>query len=142
LFPEFLRRARFQFEIVRETILCDRGQSSPNKCADVSALGAPLIVNWRELRSIFNELVPDEPVVTQPLDEPVTVAEPEARQSEEPQAARVPLPPLRASIADVPEVAMPSAPAGRSKAERAKEGRFVALERRRGHPLPLSDPRY
>lgn len=142
LFPEFLRRARFQFEIVRETILCDRGKSSPNKCADVSALGAPLIVNWRELRSIFNELVPDEPVVTQPLDEPVTAAEPEAKQNEDAQVARTPLPPLRASLADVPEVAAPSAPVARSKAEKAKEGRFIARERRRDHPLPLSDPRF
>ena len=141
LFPEFLRRARFQFEIVRETILCDRGKSSPNKCADVSALGAPLIVNWRELRSIFNELLPEEPVVTQPLDKPATASEQEEKPVAEPQGARIPLPPLRASIADVPEVVAPSAPVARSKVEKAKEGRFIAVERRRDHPLPLSDPR-
>jgi len=141
LFPEFLRRARFQFEIIRETILCDRGKSSPNKCADVSALGAPLIVNWRELRSIFNDLLPEELVVTQPLDEPATASAPDATQTVEPQGARIPLPPLRASIVDVPEVAAPSAPVARSKAEKAKEGRFIATERRRDHPLPLSDPR-
>ena len=141
LFPEFLRRARFQFEIIRETILCDRGKSSPNKCADVSALGGPLIVNWRELRSIFNELLPEEPVVTQPLDEPVVASTPEEKPVSEPQGTRIPLPPLRASIVDVPEIAAASVPMARSKAEKAKEGRIIALERRRGHPLPLSDPR-
>lgn len=141
LFPEFLRRARFQFEIIRETILCDRGKSSPNKCADVSALGAPLIVNWRDLRSIFNELLPNEPVAAQPLAEPVAVAEPEASQTDTLSNVRAPLPPLRASLAEVPEVVETTAPVGRTKAERAKEGRFVAKERRRDHPLPLSNPR-
>lgn len=140
LFPEFLRRARFQFEIIRETILCDQGKSSPDKCADVSALGAPLIVNWRDLRSIFNELLPNEPVETQPSD---AVGD-AARTQEEVGASKAvttPLPPLRASLADVPEVAATSVSMTRGKKEKAKEGRKVAIERRRGHPLPLSNPR-
>jgi len=128
LFPEFLRRARFQFEIIREMILCDRGKSTPDKCADVSALGAPLIVNWRDLRSIFRELLPDEADVT---------------PSQENDKALIALPPLRASLADVPEVVpeVVGVPRRRTKASRAKEGRFIARERRRNHSLPLSNPR-
>lgn len=56
LFGEFLRRARFQFEIVREMVLCDRGENAAVKCADVSALGAPLIAHWRDATSIMREI--------------------------------------------------------------------------------------
>jgi len=56
VFPEFLRRAQFQFEIVRATALCDRGETPSAKCADVSALGAPLILRWRRAGSIMADM--------------------------------------------------------------------------------------
>lgn len=56
VFPEFLRRAQFQFEIVRATALCDRGETPAAKCADVSALGAPLILRWRRASSIMADM--------------------------------------------------------------------------------------
>src|SRR5690606_3123993 len=56
LFPEFLRRAQFQFELIRATALCDRGEHSPARCADVSALAAPLILRWRRADAIMRAL--------------------------------------------------------------------------------------
>lgn len=133
LFPEFLRRARFQFEVIRETTICALGKSSPAKCADVSALGAPLIVHWRDARSIMRELVP-EGVVIAPVE-----MQPEAMQSTalmlHPKAGDVPTAlPLRDSISDVPKEK-------RGLKEVKKEGRVVALMRRRGLHVPLRDPR-
>lgn len=132
LFAEFLRRARFQFEIIRETVLCNRGQSSPGKCADVGALGAPLIVHWRDLRSILQELVPDASVTA---DEPGT---PESNvvavTGKEIDGHQQPLPLLRRSLADVPS-------GERAHATVVREGHVIAKLRRHGLHLPLRDPR-
>ncbi|HUD50978.1 hypothetical protein [Parvibaculum sp.] len=144
LFPEFIRRARFQFEIVRETIVCDRGQSSPSKCADVSALGAPLIVNWRDASSIMRELagLPLSASVEQTPDQPST--------DEAAAGAMIPYPatrgskvqmqdvPLRAAIVDAPETSAAKTPSGKLGAAALKA--FVAA-RRHGIRLPLPDPR-
>jgi hypothetical protein len=132
LFSEFLRRARFQFEIIRETVLCNRGQSSPSKCADVSAMGAPLIVHWRDLRSILQELVPDAAVAT---GEPSAPKRDAVAATDEKEAGhQLPLPALRTSIAEVPG-------ATRAHAGVGKEGRLIVKLRRRGLRLPLRDPR-
>lgn len=56
LYPEFLRRARFQMELVRATILCHRGQSPADKCNDVAALTTPLILRWRKAIAIMQEM--------------------------------------------------------------------------------------
>ncbi|MEP2830712.1 hypothetical protein [Parvibaculum sp.] len=56
LFPEFLRRSQFQLELIRATVLCDRGETGVARCADVSALGAPLILRWRRADAIMREL--------------------------------------------------------------------------------------
>lgn len=147
LFPEFLRRARFQFEIVRETALCNRGQSSTSKCADVSALGAPLIVHWRDASSIMRELSgtgseqaethEDEDAQTETLSAApgamTPYAPPPSAPAEETAAKKV-APPLRASIADVPAEMRPAQII-------LREGRKVAKSRRLGIRLPLSDPR-
>ena len=131
LFLEFLRRARFQFEIIRETTICDRGQSSPTKCADVSALGAPLIMHWRDAMSIMRELVPAGVVIEDVQPETVQsrplVVQPSAKD----------IPPslsLRESVAEVPVEK-------RGLKEIKKEGRVSALMRRRGLHVPLRDPR-
>lgn len=58
LFPEFLRRSQFQLELIRATVLCDRGVSAPARCADVSALAAPLILKWRRADAIMRALAP------------------------------------------------------------------------------------
>lgn len=59
LYPEFLRRARFQMELVRATILCHRGQSPADKCNDVAALTTPLILRWRKAMAIMQEMSVD-----------------------------------------------------------------------------------
>ena len=146
LFSEFLRRARFQFGLIRETVLCDRSRSSPDKCADVSTLGAPLIVNWRELKSIFKELLPDEVVTTMPISELAPAVVSQMKSVAAPHDAKIPLPPLRLSLADRAEGAATAPvkrtrPGKRTRLEKVKEGRFIAKERRRNHPLPLSNPR-
>jgi hypothetical protein len=145
LFPEFLRRARFQFEIIRETALCNRGKSSTSKCADVSALGAPLIVHWRDASSIMSELAGMAVAAAGPQPETVS-AEPGAMtpyaaaeiptsapdaKADEPEVAP---PPLRATIADVP-VEM------RSGKMLFREARRVTVWRKLGYRLPLRDPR-
>lgn len=56
LFSEFLRRSLFQLELIRATVLCARGETSPARCADVSALGAPLILRWRRADAIMADL--------------------------------------------------------------------------------------
>ncbi|MGV8997875.1 MAG: hypothetical protein ACOH12_13090 [Parvibaculaceae bacterium] len=136
LFPEFLHRARFQFEIIRETTICNRGQSSPAKCADVSALGGPLIIHWRDAMSIMRELVPEGVVVEEVKPDPV---QPEAAQAAvatvRPSAKDIPpVLALRESVADVPREK-------RGLKEIKKEGRVIAVMRRRGLHVPLRDPR-
>ena len=131
LFNEFLRRARFQFEIIRETTICARGQSSPSKCADVSALGAPLIMHWRDAMSIMRELVPEGVVIEEV--QPETVAT--GASVVMPSAKDIPPSlPLRQSVAEVPSEK-------RGLKEIKKEGRVIALMRRSGLHVPLRDPR-
>ncbi|MCF8470121.1 MAG: hypothetical protein K9G30_05005 [Parvibaculum sp.] len=69
LFSEFLRRSQFQLELIRATVLCDRGETSQARCADVSALGSPLILRWQRAQAIMATLAPavsaDEPAVAQ-----------------------------------------------------------------------------
>jgi hypothetical protein len=111
LFPEFLRRARFQFEIVRETVLCNRGQSSASKCADVSALGAPLIVHWRDAASIMRELAGDTTMAANDSGGAANNADPGAMTPypSPPAQAAVPVSvPLRASVAEVPAEVRPA----------------------------------
>lgn len=56
LFSEFLRRSLFQLELIRATVLCTRGETARARCADVSALGAPLILRWRRADAIMADL--------------------------------------------------------------------------------------
>lgn len=145
-FVEFTRRARFQFEIIRETLLCNRGQSAPAQCADVSALGAPLIVNWRDISSIMRELVPQgAEVATKPQAvQPETIATAQAADvkptaSKPVAATNVLRVPLRASLAEVPEA---KNGAVRTRATIKREGRVVRTMRRRGLDVPLRNPRF
>ena len=150
LFQEFERRARFQFEIVRETVLCNRGESSPSKCADVAALGAPLILHWRSASSIMRELAgvagPPEgtgeegtlapyqheasapqPNVTAPAPGGQAAPASPAPPAHEPGLVS---PPLRATIVDMPP-----------KRDKATAMKAFLTAKRRGFRLPLPDPR-
>ena len=140
-FVEFSRRARFQFEIIRETLLCNRGESAPAQCADVSALGAPLIVNWRDVSSIMRELIPKGIPVAAAQPETVATALP-VEKSVKPQIAaakNVVALPLRSSLAEVPEA---GGEVKRTNAEIKREGRIVRTMRRRGLDVPLRNPRF
>ena len=83
LFSEFLRRSQFQLELIRATVLCDRGETGAARCADVSALGSPLILRWRRADAIMRELAgPDaEPDVHENEQEPEAAAEREAGET-------------------------------------------------------------
>ena len=59
LMSEFLRKANFQLELIRETVKCDRGQSPETKCADVGAMSGPLMLRWRRASDIMSLLVGD-----------------------------------------------------------------------------------
>ncbi|MEN6543596.1 hypothetical protein [Parvibaculum sp.] len=115
LFAEFVRRARFQFDIVRETIVCNRGQSTPSKCADMSAVGAPLIARWRDASSIMREIA----------GLPEGAVPPVAAQAVS----------LRTAIADAPETRTPP---GSASTAASKD---IIEARRFGIRLPLPDPR-
>tara|TARA_R110000868_G_scaffold161551_3_gene392096 strand:- start:11709 stop:12902 length:1194 start_codon:yes stop_codon:yes gene_type:complete len=140
-FAEFSRRARFQFEIIRETLLCNRGESAPAQCADVSALGAPLIVNWRDVSSIMRELIPKGAPVA--VAQPETVATAHSAdvlvQPQIPAAKNLVALPLRSSLAEVPEA---GGETKRTNAEIKREGRIVRTMRRRGLDVPLRNPRF
>ncbi|MDO8422096.1 MAG: hypothetical protein Q7S99_08035 [Parvibaculum sp.] len=144
-FAEFSRRARFQLEIIRETLLCNRGESAPAQCADVSALGAPLIVNWRDISSIMRELVPQgsavaaKPQAVQPETVATVQAEAKPTAPKPVAATGVVTLPLRASLAEVPDSTTVVA---RTRAEIKQEGRIVRTIRRRGLDVPLRNPRF
>jgi len=102
LFGEFLRKVKFQFELIRETVRCDRGQSPDHKCADVNALAGPLILRWQEAQAIMGALAAGRSVVKKPTPKakPQPVAadlRPASRPvlrpgQEEAEEARVPVP--------------------------------------------------
>lgn len=83
LFSEFLRRSQFQLELIRATVLCDRGETGAARCADVSALGSPLILRWRRADAIMRELAgaDAEPDVHESEREPEAAAEDEAGET-------------------------------------------------------------
>lgn len=134
LFPEFLRRSLFQLELVRATALCDRGETPAARCADVSALAAPLVLRWRRADAIMRELgraggveVEEAGQIAPAADAP----EPEEEADEAPVAAAargVPMPLIRPGAEDQgvsdfePDVSM------------------ITLETIRAHRLPLSRP--
>lgn len=111
LYPEFLRRARFQMELVRATVLCHRGQSPADKCNDAAALTTPLILRWRKAMAIMQEISGGTPE-----------AESEARVKE----ALIGAPPLRQTM-DAPE------PTESTAAAEQASGRSV--------PKPLARPK-
>ena len=85
LLNEFLRKANFQFELIRETVKCDRGQSPETKCADVSAMSGPLMVRWRRAMDVMSDLV-GEDSATEPLQQIVPVEPELPSASEQPQS--------------------------------------------------------
>lgn len=138
LFPEFLKRAKYQFEIIRETSLCDSGESNPAKCADVSALGAPLMMHWRGIVAIMSAIAPQ----MEQEQVPVVVA----GAGKNADSPIIPVPPLRASLADQ-AAAMPArhdktVEEAEARLSLKDEGRAIARERRRGLHIPLRNPRY
>lgn len=57
----FIRRANFQFELIRKTYECNRAQKSKSMCHEVNALSAPLISEWRPAIAIMEGLVTPHP---------------------------------------------------------------------------------
>lgn len=53
----FIRRANFQFELIRKTYECDHNHKSQSNCHEVNALSAPLISEWRPAIAIMDGLV-------------------------------------------------------------------------------------
>jgi hypothetical protein len=148
LFPEFLRRSRFQLELIRATVLCDRGETGTARCADVSALGAPLILRWRRADAIMRELAgpsaaPEREEEAASSDVPVMKPGEEAQDAsaadavaEEalPGALNAPIPLLRPVgekdlVSDFEPDAPPLAAEVETKAEAVKD-----------HRLPLARP--
>lgn len=56
-FPEFVRKANFQFELIRETVKCDRDMSPESKCADVGVMSAPMMMRWQQAINIMRSYV-------------------------------------------------------------------------------------
>lgn len=70
----FIRRANFQFELIRKTYACNRAQKSKSNCHEVNALSAPLISEWRPAIAIMEGLIKtsagDVQVAQVPLSKP------------------------------------------------------------------------
>lgn len=140
LFPEFLRRSQFQLELIRATVLCDRGETGPARCADVSALGAPLILRWRRADAIMRELA--GPGAEAELSDEVE-AQPEAEvQAPADEAAVSALPPDEA----LPGARRAPLPLPRPGGEEEAVSDFepdatpLAAETAEDHRLPLARP--
>ncbi|MEQ9520045.1 MAG: hypothetical protein RLN89_11475, partial [Parvibaculum sp.] len=78
LLGEFVRKANFQFELIRETVKCDRNQSPDTKCADVGAMTSPLLLRWRRAIDLMVALSgePEAMPATSQASPPATVPEP------------------------------------------------------------------
>lgn len=128
LFPEFLRRSQFQLELIRATVLCDRGETGPARCADVSALGSPLILRWRRADAIMRDIAGSD-------------AEPDVRADE--REAEI----AAAQEAEVPPVA-PGAPVPLPRPSGGEEAVLdfepdtspLAAETAKKYRLPLARP--
>lgn len=135
LFPEFLRRSLFQLELVRATALCDRGETPAARCADVSALAAPLVLRWRRADAIMSELARAGGVE---VEEAVAMA----------RVADAPEPAGRAEEAEAPAVAVPGVPLPLVRPGTEDQGvsdfepdvSMLTLETIRAHRLPLARP--
>lgn len=113
LLGEFVRKANFQFELIRETVKCDRNQSPDTKCADVGAMTSPLLLRWRRaidlmialsggpeavpLASASVEAETPEAVPPAPVRMAPVADEPAIGEANEPP--RAPVAPLRGSLA-------------------------------------------
>lgn len=119
LLGEFVRKANFQFELIRETVKCDRNQSPDTKCADVGAMTSPLMLRWRRAVDLMIALGGGHEAVTgtRAVEAPVPAsraAAPSVATNAAPDAltpdedAPVPLAPLRGSLVGVDTAPVPS----------------------------------
>ena len=135
-FDEFLRRAKFEMQLVRSTVQCARGKMTRARCADVSAIGGPLILRWQDATVLLGgaarggNAVNEAPPVSaaSPADMPPDIAADTSVKALPVEQATLPLPrPGAASIpADVEEGDAPGA---------EKRTNLPA-------PLPLARPRH
>ncbi|MEP1904742.1 MAG: hypothetical protein ABJJ29_14135 [Nitratireductor sp.] len=65
-FGEFLRRAKFEMQLVRSTVQCARGRMTQARCADVSAIGGPLILRWQDATVLLGGAARGEAAATAP----------------------------------------------------------------------------
>lgn len=140
LFSEFLRRSQFQLELIRATVLCDRGETGAARCADVSALGSPLILRWRRADAIMREIAgPDaEPDVIEAEREPEIVVEGEAGEM-----SSVPAVEAKDEPAVVPGAPIPlPRPGGEEEtvSDFEPDALPIAAETVEKHRLPLARP--
>jgi hypothetical protein len=144
LFPEFLRRSLFQLELVRATTLCGRGETPAARCADVSALAAPLVLRWRRADAIMTELARAGGV-----EAPEAATGPVAAAGDGTSVPDAPPPP--SADAPVPEPAKgagESSPLPLARPAAEDEGisdfepdvSMLPLETIKAHRLPLSRP--
>lgn len=144
LFPEFLRRSLFQLELVRATILCDRGETSPARCADASALAAPLVLRWRRADAIMAELAGDVEI-----EEPAEDAAAGDEESVEAVAEAVPASPQAVPPSNLKlPLARPGGADHMATASNARDEAIdfepdvstLSIETIRTHRLPLRRP--
>jgi hypothetical protein len=142
LFSEFLRRSQFQLELIRATVLCDRGEMGAARCADVSALGSPLILRWRRADAIMRELAgaDAEPDLAEDGREPETGA---AQEAEEVVVSSAPVADVDAEPRAAPGTPVPlPRPGGGEETVSDFEPDVspLAAEAVKKHRLPLARP--
>lgn len=138
-FGEFLRRAKFEMQLVRSTVQCARGRMPQARCADVSAIGGPLILRWQDATVLLGGAARGEAAVAAPPED----LPPDLSVAAEEAGGEAALPLSRPSLPDYSGSALPAdGPDNAGPAsDRGVETPGAAERTTLSAPLPLVRPR-
>ena len=143
-FGEFLRRAKFEMQLVRSTVQCARGRMPQARCADVSAIGGPLILRWQDATVLLGGAARGEAAVSAPpADLPPDMSADTSAGTEEVRG-QAPVPLSRPSLSEVESsgsVPPADGPDGAGSAGREVETPGADMRTTLSAPLPLARPR-
>ena len=138
---EFLRRAKFEMQLVRSTVQCARGLIPQARCADVSAIGGPLILRWQDATVLLGGAESEKSAAKAPPVSPSSPADmPPDIAADTSEAASLPgeraiLPLPRPGTMTVERAVEGAANAGKSETPGAEMQTMISA------PLPLARPR-
>lgn len=144
-FGEFLRRAKFEMQLVRSTVQCARGRMPQAHCADVSAIGGPLILRWQDATVLLGGAARGEAAVSAPPADLPSDLPPDTSVAAGEVVGHAPLPLSRPSLSEI-EVSGSVPPADRPDNtgpahDREAETPGAEMRTSLSAPLPLARPR-